>query len=266
MAKASFFDLPEHGLHLVPFDDARFPAYLNEILAQRQPFPLPPLEDLKDAAILLNESGKWVIVLEAVWRFRDGGAPRRTHRLGNLHSTEQLEILTGRTKPVEGMHSGIAPGSKRLVTERGLIGSNLSVSAQGGGGSSGTFVTAMGGKKSEGLEVEVSLDVAIFDDGRCAGPDTGDLFSALRAAIEAQEAVAKKAVKLLQSGAPEGQVFDLLLPLARSGRSHGAGQRPLMPLFSHAAMHHLIHSSREGQIRWFEGFASPATIALHRTT
>ena len=265
----SYFDLPEHGLRFVPFDDPRFAGYLNEILEQPQPFPVPDLDALRNAAILLNENQKWVVVIEVVWRFAGEGDRRPTSRVSNFGSSEQLEVLVGGRQAGDPGHRGIAPGSKRLDAERGLFGSNPAAATAMGGRRGGGVAYAIDPRRASGVSLsEVALDVAIFDDGLCVGPDTNGMFASLTTAIGTVRETANKAVALLQGGASEGEVFDLLLPLARSEVSSRtrSGGNILLPMFSRVAVHHLIQNSREEQVAWFARFGEGTSIALHRPT
>jgi hypothetical protein len=154
-----------------------------------------------------------------------------------------------------------------LVVERGLFGSNPAAATVAGGGSSGAYGFSAGRRTiSEASRVELSLDVAIFDDGLCVGPDTSGMFLSLTSAIGTVRETAKNTVEMLQGGASEGQVFDLLLPLARSEGSSRtrSGGNNLLPMFGRMAVHYLIQKSREEQVAWFARFGAGPSTQLHR--
>jgi hypothetical protein len=150
MRQTTYVDLPEFGLHFVPFEDPRFPDLLNQIMRDPRPFPAPDLDDLGHSAVLLNESGKAIIVLGIMWRYEDEGGHFWTRRLINLHSSTQMEILCGRLRAEDDLHTSILPGSKRLVTERGLFGTNSDVLPTTPGRISGGGYGASGGGAESG--------------------------------------------------------------------------------------------------------------------
>jgi hypothetical protein len=272
MSDTQYLDLPEFGIRFVPFEDHRFPTLLKEILEPLQPMPAPDIRDLRNAAVLLNQSGKAIVVLAIVWRYKDVDGHIRTSRLSNLGSSTQMEILSGRLRADEDLNASILAGSKRLVTERGLFGTNLDVlppAQQRSIGGRGGFGVA--GRRELGHQIDstdVSVDFAILEDGLCIGPDTGDMFASLSKSIELQRTTAETAARALRSGASEGQVFELLLPLARLA-SPGADDiysKTLLPMFSHMAINELVNATQSEQAAWFERFAELPTLTLRKPT
>lgn len=272
MSETGYLDLPDFGLRLVPSEDARFPILLNEILEQPQPFPrpVPDLTDLHRSTVLLNESGKAIVALSMVWRYAEADGHQRTSRLTNLSSSTQLEILTGRRRAEDDLHTSILAGSKRLVTERGLFGNNSDVlpSNQRGGicGGFGGGTSSRRDGRHELLSTELSVDFAILEDGLCVGPDTSGMFASLLESLELQRTTADKAARALRSGASEGQVFDLILPLARMTHREADAvyRQTLLPMFTRMAIHQLVDGTRDEQLLWFERFAKPSDFTLRK--
>ncbi|HYZ85999.1 MAG TPA: hypothetical protein VE621_16430 [Bryobacteraceae bacterium] len=108
------------------------------------------------AVVLLNNTGMAIVAPEWFWRYTNRFGETRTSRFSNLGSSAQRAVLTGRSKVVRDLGTFILPGSKRLITERGMFGNNLDVltpeelpRAQGYGGGRhyrmvhplGTFLT-----------------------------------------------------------------------------------------------------------------------------
>lgn len=127
MPDREYRDLPEFGLHLVSSEDHRFRALVHDIEQHPQPFSSWPLDDLTNAAVLLNESGKAIVVLAFAWRYTSENGTIRSSRYANLGSSMQMDILNGRSAVPQDLGTCILAGSKRLITERGMFGNNLDV-------------------------------------------------------------------------------------------------------------------------------------------
>jgi hypothetical protein len=259
-------DLPEFGLHFVPFEDARFPELANAILAQPRPFPIPmpDLDDLRESAVLLNESGKAIVALSVAWTFDEGRFG--TRYASNLASNAQLDFFMG-IGEVQSKHAWILPGSKRLITEFFFFGSNIDVlgDSERTGRAGGFGFGGSGSRKPQSEPTELILDFVIFEDGLFTGPDKQDHFGSIMEGIELQRAVAAEAEQLLRNSATEGQVFDLLLPFVRPvAKFDGARPSWNLPMFSQMAIQQLIRSDRDRLIEWFARYASKSTFSLHR--
>jgi len=276
MAEREYRDLAELGLIFVSPGDDLFAELVWQIEQQPRPVGFPPMDDGDNGVVLLNQSGKAVVALAYVWRYtmRDGKV--HTRRYSNLHSNLQMEILNGRAKVGQDLMTCILPGSKRLLSERGLFGNNLDVlpadmrfprgfSGRGGGGG----VSFSGGRGSydagDVVRTELVLDLAIFDDGIVAGPDEQGLLESLTGSLRTQQAAAEKAAGALRDGASEGAVFEGLLPLARQrpGRAPTM-EPPFLMMFTRMAIDQLINGSRAEQLEWFERMAQPAELELRR--
>lgn len=140
-----------------------------------------------------------------------------------------MDVLCGRAKVVQDLGSFVLPGSKRLITERGMFGNNLDVlppdsAARGrgwmGAGGGGGFRK---GLSEEIAQTELCLDVAIFEDGLCVRPDESGLFEIVTDDQERQRDKAQEIVAALRNRASVGQVFEALLPLARRPSSSSRG-------------------------------------------
>lgn len=276
MAQTSYRDLAEFGLPLVTPDDPAFPALAREIESRREPFDPRPTGDLDQAAVLLNQSGKAIVGFSYVWRYTTAQGVTRPGRFANLCSSDQLEVLTGRTKVAQDLGSFILPGSKRLITQQGMFGNNLDVLPPDEGrrypgcigyGGGGGRRNRMGGEPI--AATELCLDFVVLEDGLCAGPDESELFDSLTESLEIQRNVAQEVVTALNNGASAGQVFEILRPIARftpppppsSRRPHGTC---FVDLFAGMAIQRLINASGSDLLAWFEGFAQPPSLRLHR--
>lgn len=265
-------DLASFGLRFVTPQDPFF-ASLVEDIRRRAVGPLPD-GDVSNAAVLLNESGEIVLALSVVWKFAElgGHAPRR--QLTNLGSGTVWDALAGVSEPVPDRFSFVVPGSKRLITEDGFFGDNSDVlppepARSGGVGWSG--IRGGGGwRRQERPEpTEMLLDLAFFEDGLCAGPDESGLFDSVSSALASQRAVAQDIVDAIRDGAPIGQLFEMLRPLAQQRRSESADPESQPPFpqrtpFGRAAIEMLINHSQQGLPAWFARFIARPRITLHR--
>jgi len=221
MAQTSYRDLAEFGLPFVTQDDPAFTALAREIQGRPDPVGPRPVGDLDAAAVLLNQSRKAVVGLSYAWRYTTAEGVTCPIRVADLISRVQLEVLTGRAKVVPDLCSFILPESKRLITEQGIFGNNLDVlppaERRRYGGYTGYY--GDGGFRNRMAEpitaIELCLDLAIFEDGLCAGPDEAELFECLTESLERQCYVARQVVDALRDGAPAGLVFEILRPHAR---------------------------------------------------
>jgi hypothetical protein len=272
MAQASYRGLDEFGVPLVGPEDPDFPALVRDIQSRREPFPWWPSGDLDRAAVLLNRSGKAIIVLSYLWEYTTSQG-KRTARSANLGSSRQLDVLIGREQPGRDPGHFILPGSKRLITERGMFGNNLDVlppqeGPHGGfiGGGGGGFPAR---EREEIAAAELRLDLVIFEDGLCAGPDESELFESITEDLEQQRYAAREIVAALRDGAPEGRIFEILRPLARRHRaSPGPEWHPmpsqLLHMFANMGIHQLIDATRPQLLEWFERAAEASPVRLHR--
>ena len=265
MEKTIYRDLAEHGLSFVTPDDPAFASLAAEI--QNGPMPLGPVpNDLTRAAVLLNKSGKTVVVLAHVWKYTDQRGRTWTARQTNLGSSMQLDVLTGQAQVTRDRFNFFLPGSKRLITEDGMSGDNFDVlppepEPAGTGYVMGHGGAGRQGERKEIAAAELQLDVAIFEDGFCAGPDEDGLFDQLSEDLRRRREAAAQITEMLQAGATAGQAFDVLRPMAN--RRVG-GRRPLLSLFSDMAIHQLIRASNEELMAWFSKAAEPPALQLHR--
>jgi hypothetical protein len=276
MPAARYSGLAEYGLPLIAKEHASFYAFVNDIEGHPGPGPAQPVAVSDRAAVLLNNTGRAIIAVEWFWRYtgRDGQA--RTSRFSNLGSSAQRDVLTGRSKVGRDLGTFILPGSKRLITERGIFGSNLDVlapeelpSAQGYCGGWG------GGSPRESAEtelaiVELGLDLAILEDGLCVGPDESALYEALNECLDLQRTTAQEAVRALQTGASVGQVFEIVRPLARHSAPPSQTQgkprhsTPIVSTFGSEAIHHLINANDTDLLAFFKRAAEPRSLELSR--
>ena len=266
--KRKYRDLAEFDLPLVGPDAPTFGSLVRDIEDRPQPFASWPTGDLDTAAVLLNQSGKAIITLVYIWRYTTAEGETRISHHSNLGSSVQMEVLCGRAEVRKDLGSFILPGSKRLITEHGMFGSNLDVLppdfavrggsyARAGGGSWGLHQ----GSGEDIAEIELCLDVAILEDGLCVGPDHSGLFQSVTADLERRRDTAQEIVTALRNGASEGQIFEVLLPLARK---KGTSLSPLLGMFAKMSIHHLVNTSSSQLLVWFENNAEPPRTRLYR--
>ena len=132
-----------------------------------------------------------------------------------------MEALAGRSLAMAA--AGVAPGSKRLITTHGIFGSNADVMPpdprfggsrfMGSGGFAGSRRLDIEGELQS---VELILDLAVFADGRVAGPDIEDKFPEIQRDLDDQRALIGRLAAAMRDGASPGRVFEMLLPYVRS--------------------------------------------------
>lgn len=268
MFPTEYRDLPDFGLRFVVPDNARFPALVQDIIEHPQPFPAWPTEDATRGAILLNESGRAIIALSFIWHYTEENGVTHTSRFANLGSSMQLEMLTGRAPVVQDLGTCILAGSKRLITENGIFGNNLDVLPSGQMRGSYTGAGGGGGRPQRTDRIaraQLSLDLAVLEDGLCVGPDELEMFRALTDSLDRIRTTAQTAVDLLRHGASGGQVFEVLAPLARHRPTPSSPRESgLLMMFGRMAIDQLINTEASQQTAWFDRFAQPSRLRLHR--
>jgi hypothetical protein len=126
MTEVTIRDLAGFGLPLVAQDDPSFPVLAAESESRPAAERLQP-SDKDGGAVLLNNTGRAIIWVEWLWRYTGHGGKPRISRFSNLTSSAQWDVLSGRSKVWRDAATFILPGSKRLLTERGMFGDNLDV-------------------------------------------------------------------------------------------------------------------------------------------
>ena len=184
MGNTVYRDLAAFGLPLVTPTQPEFTSLVHDIQSRPGPFGSWPIDDLSNAAVLLNETGSAILSISYSWRYTTAGGGVHSSHCSNLGSSSiQLDVLSGRSQVVQDIGTFILPGSKRLITERGMFGNNLDVLGQDprphGGGYGGAAGGGTRNATSEKIVAgELILDLAILDDGRCVGPDEYGVFEA----------------------------------------------------------------------------------------
>jgi hypothetical protein len=271
MGNATYSDLAEFGILLVTPDQVGFDLLVGDIESRPQPFGSWPVEDLTHSAVLLNYSGKAISALSYVWKYTGSTGEQRKSRYSNFGSSMQLEALTGRSGVIQDIGTFVLAGSKRLITERGMFGNNLDVLPDNrppGGG----YMGAGGGgsrlRQEEIAAIELVLDLAVLEDGRCVGPDESGLFESLVEDLEEIRRAAAQAATVLRDGGSTGRIFEMLRPLARhAGGSpqRASGRRsPFLGMFANMAIHQLINGDDAAVATWFGAQAQPASLRLYR--
>lgn len=278
MPETRYGGLAEFGLPLIARDDPSFDSLVSDI--ERHPGPGPGLPDvLPDrAAVLVNNTGRAIIAVEWFWRYISHDGEARTSRFSNLGSSAQCDVLTGRFPAGRDLGTFVLPGSKRLITERGIFGNNLDVltpeelprgrgycGAWGGWGSHRESADAE-------LAAELALDLVILDDGLCVGPDESALYESLNSSLDLRRTAAQEAAEALQAGASVGQVFEIVRPLARrdppAQRTQGRSRpdSPIVSTFASEAIHRLINDNEVDLLAFFKRAAEPRSLELRRAT
>ena len=273
MPTVIYRDLAEFGLRFVTPRDRAFAALVQEIADRPHPlsFAPRPQEDLEFSAVLLNENGKAMITFAYCWHLTLTSGRPRSHRQGNLGSGLQMDVLKGRSRIQPELGTFFLPGSKRLLTQQGIRGNNLDVLPDLPRRSGGAIGLGAGSSlpEQEGVAaIELALDVAIFEDGLCVGPDEDDLCQTLIEGLGQQRKTCQEIVDLLRGGASAGRAFELLQPLVRrpgaqKNRRPGMGSF-LLGMFARQATHHLLHLPEARSLAWFESEAQCSPLPLRR--
>jgi hypothetical protein len=286
MIETIYRDLAEFGLPLITPGEPAFDLRFEEIRNIPQPLG-PDIDHIPDrAAVLENQSESVVITLRYVWRYTTTDGETRTSSCLNLGSSRQMDVLTGQEKAARDLFSFILPGSRRLITEEGIFGDNRDVLAQQPPSSGGGWGFSSGGRgRTRGtardfdrdvVGIELVLDLAIFEDGLCVGPDESGVRENLTEQMQRQKDVAHEIVRALREGGGPGLIFEMLRPLARHGRlamndRQAAGRSPeghlhapLLSMFARSAIGQLINADDTTLPTWFEAAAAISPLRLHR--
>jgi hypothetical protein len=271
MTQTNYRDLAEFGVPLVTPKDLEFRSLVLDIESRPDPFNHWPIDEINSAAVLLNQSEKTIVALEWVWRYTSAEGAVRTSHYSNLGSSMQLEVLNGHAEIARDLGTFILPGSKRLINEQGMFGNNLDVLPDAGGICGGYGAVGRGGRSdgSQSVMRELCLELAIFDDGLCAGPNGFGLFENLIECLARQRSTTQAAVTALRNGATEGQIFEIVRHLARrtshleSVRMH-SHPLSLLKTFANMAIHQLVNANSPELLDWFEKSAQSPHIRLHR--
>lgn len=273
MAEVRYRGLPEFGLDLVGSHEADFDRLKSEIGTGPGPGPIRPFASSDPGAVLINNTGRALVVLAWFWRYAGAAGTGRTNRFSNFGSGAQRDVLNGRSKVWRDLGTFILPGSKRLITQDGMSGTNRDVLTADELPRSQGFCYGWGGDRShhdsgEGFTlVELVLDLVILGDGLCVGPDESGLCEALDHSLNMQRTLAQEAVQALEAGASVGSVFELVRPLARPqpAARHGADRAGhstiFLSAFAHEAIHHLTRLSDSDLLAFFRKAAEPRAFS-----
>lgn len=220
-------DLPQNGVLLVPPASPDYDALLSEIERRaREPVDgAPPVpekfrpriaeEDRETSAILLNGSPKTIAAMQVVWRFETVTGRAYQHSQGVL-SGQSLLLPFGRRdemlRKLYGYWHSIFPGSKRYLSEAGMVGDNTDVRPpvvgeewRGGIITGGTRSATTGGEAVQ--QVVMALDGIFFLDGEFIGPNREKLFERTVAEGEAHTMVGQIARDAHENGASTADIL-----------------------------------------------------------
>jgi hypothetical protein len=221
-------DLPQHGVLLVAPTSVEYDSLLADI-QRRQEHPVddpPPMwkqllprvleQDRATSAILLNRNSKAIAGVQAVWTFETASGRSYRHSTGML----QPQLLLGQGQLSEHLTywQTILPGSKRYVSESGMVGDNTDVrppsreESRSGMGAVGGGVRGGRGRggpvQREPLkQVTLTLDGVFFLDGEFAGPNREMLFERTVAQAEARRLVERIAREGSAAGLSAAQIL-----------------------------------------------------------
>ena len=272
MGNTVYRDLAAFGLPLVTPAQPEFASLVHDIESRPGPFGSWPIDDLSNAAVLLNQTGNAILDISYLWKYTSARGQAHSTHYSNLGSSSiQLDVLSGRSELVQDLGTFILPGSKRLITERGMFGNNLDVLGQDPRPHGGGYARAVGGgdrntTSEKIVAVELVLDLAILDDGRCVGPDESGLFESVIEDLERISSTAEQAAKSLRDGATAGQIFEILRPLARHTPPTATPRRrsSFLRMFADMGIHQLVNVDSPALERWLETQAQLRRIRLQR--
>jgi hypothetical protein len=154
-----------------------------------------------------------------------------------------------------------------------MFGNNLDVLGEEetshGGGYMGAGGSGRTSTREQVVAVELILDSAILEDGRCVGPNELAMFETVSEDLEHIRRTAEQGAEALRNGASAGEIFELLRPLAR--RTHGRtpegrpiSRSPFLGMFANSGIQQLINGEPATVAAWFETQAQPPRLRLYR--
>lgn len=229
-------DLREHGLIIVAPTDASFEEESGKLLAGRGDRQKHVIEGLKPFSVFVKNRGRRdVIAYRLRWDLLRQDGTVTTH----ITTYAEPGALMGRDSQYMGKASrdagvSIRANSGRYVSLVASIGESQDPEASldiGAGTSSATDLDQIRGvaaDKNEAALIDdlavqlaqaesltVSLDVAVFDDGRFVGADSLGYLPQLQAALDAKRDLLQSSLFAVRRGAPVGQVFDDIEAITR---------------------------------------------------
>lgn len=234
--------LPLHGVDLIPPSSPDYAPLLADIEQRasrlrdiepsflRKITPVVSLQDSATSAILLNRNPQPIAALEAVWNY-ETVAGRTYRHVRSLLSSQSLLLPFGRRRNVMklfGYWHTIFPGSKRYLSESGMVGDNSDVRPPGfhekwfGEGSGMGRSRETPPDRDPIRSVTLALDSVFFLDGSFAGPDHEKLFEKTVADAEAHMLVARIAQDGLKRGLEPPQIFAEIGKVTGAAAEHPA--------------------------------------------
>lgn len=173
-------------------------------------------EERPTSAILLNESAKAIAGMLAVWRFETATGRSYSHSREML-SVHSLLLPFGRLDEswlkISGYWQTILPGSKRYLSESGLVGDNSDVRPPAADEKWRGGITMMSGRSGGSFPeplrgVTLILDGVFLLDGEFVGPNSQKLFERTVANAEAHMIIAKVASDAKSRGLSATEILD----------------------------------------------------------
>ena len=101
MGNTVYRDLAAFGLPLVTPTQPEFTSLVHDIQSRPGPFGSWPIDDLSNAAVLLNETGSAILSISYSWRYTTARGGVHSSHCSNLGSCSiQLDVLSGRSEVV----------------------------------------------------------------------------------------------------------------------------------------------------------------------
>jgi len=174
-------DLPNHGLLLVGANDQRFGSLFS---ATAPPSAAQALQEMQPYSVILKNSTNRKLVAYALkWKYLsvDGSSSERISRFTQVH-----EFKDGNTSrsSTQSARQSIGAGEQRI------LGPFFNIGAGWHGSIPGAAILARQVSELSGkVQVAVSLDAAIFEDGELCGPNSTALDVIVSATLAAQNDV-----------------------------------------------------------------------------
>ncbi len=205
-------DLPEHRVRLISPSN---PAYKDEIEREKEgksPEDKRAMEMLEPfSAFLKNDNDRALLAYSLKWEITREDGKTVTY----FASYSDADALSGADTSAFATGPAVRPGSRRFVTLVSQVsqgngigsGPNLHTTGDGSDVGNSPIVNGSSGAPEEATtelqqasDLTVSVDSAVFDDGRSVGPDAGRHFDRLQALLNARNDLLRGALNSIRQG------------------------------------------------------------------